>query len=230
MSNTAMIQILGGICYGEWKAYELATTKANLATSSKDRSEWTTIAAEEKRHFEGFVARLEAVGGDAERAMKPFRRTLDEFHAGMPATPVEQAIWLYLGEGVADDLLVWLRSIVDAETAAFIDSVRADEQGHEGRAAAELRALLAETPENRAAARRAVRYMMRRMLRSGRFAPMPLAAFLRVGRAPQLVSTIVRGWTGRLQSIGLLPWVGSRREPNGRGPRASGLGPETGPN
>ncbi|MGE0869886.1 MAG: ferritin-like fold-containing protein [Kofleriaceae bacterium] len=201
MLNTALIQVLGGVSYGEWKAFELTQTKAALATSRDQQDDWTQIAAEEKRHFEGFVARLRAHGGDAERAMAPFRRTLDYFHSGMPSSGIEEGIWMYLGEGVANDLLVWLRDVVDAETSAFIDSVLADEVGHEGRAAKQLRTLMAEHPDHRREARRAVRRMMRRMLRSGRYAPAPLLAFLRIGKAPQLVAAIVGGFARRLHAI-----------------------------
>ena len=53
----------------------------------------------------------------------------------------------YLGEGVADDLLTWLRRVVDEETATFIDSVIEDEVGHEADAAADLRAALDSAPD-----------------------------------------------------------------------------------
>ncbi|MGE0549049.1 MAG: ferritin-like fold-containing protein [Kofleriaceae bacterium] len=207
MAGAALIQVLGGVSYGEWKAFELTQTKAKLAATSEQRADWTRISAEEKRHFDGFIARLRAHGGDAERAMAPFRRTLDYFHAGMPASGIEESIWMYLGEGVANDLLVWLRTVVDRETAAFIDSVLADEVGHEGRAAEQLRRMMAEHPDHRREARRAVRTMMRRMLRSGRYAPAPLLAFLRIGRAPRLVAAIAGGFAKRLHAIGMVPLV-----------------------
>ena len=108
------------MAYGEWKAYEGAKARAEEAATDEERLAYRKVAAEELRHHKGFRGRLEALGADPERAMRPYRRPLDHYHAGEPGSPVEEAVWSYLGEGVADDLLQWLRRVVDAETAAFM--------------------------------------------------------------------------------------------------------------
>src|SRR5439155_11693085 len=114
-----------------------------------------------------------------DRAMRPYRAPLDTYHANQPADEVEEAVWSYMGEGIADDLLLWLRRVVDADTAAFIDTVIADEEEHEGRAADSLRALLDADPGHRRRARRAVRRMLQHMLARGRECALPMIAFLR---------------------------------------------------
>jgi hypothetical protein len=110
-----------------------------------------------------------------------------------------------MGEGVADDLLRWFRRVADPETASFIDSVLADEAEHEARAAHELRALLATDPHRRGAAARAARSMVTRMIAAGGPAPLPFAAFLRLGRAHELLAHLVGGQVRRLRAIGVEP-------------------------
>ena len=163
------------------------------------------MAAEELRHHKGFVARLEAMGADPERAMAPFRAPLDRYHAPAERDPVDAAVFDYLGEGVADDLLHWLRTVVDDETATFIDGVIEDEVGHEADAAADLRAVLATEPDGPAKAARASRRMLVHMLWSGRQGAAPLVAFVRLGRPDALLRALLGGHTRRMRSLGLEP-------------------------
>ena len=117
MSNTALIQVLGAIAYGELKAHEGAKADAQDAATEAERRWHRQVAAEELRHHKGFVKRLEALGADPERAMAPYREPLDRYHARIPDDDLETAVFAYLGEGVADDLLQWLRTVVDPDTA-----------------------------------------------------------------------------------------------------------------
>lgn len=206
--NIPLIQVLGAVAYGEWKAYEKAKDAAAEATSDDERRWHRQVAAEELRHHKGFVKRLEALGADPERAMRPYRVALDTYHARETDDPLAQAVFSYLGEGIADDLLQWLRQVVDADTAAFIDTVIADEEGHEAAATGELRALLDEVDDGRARAAKAAFAMHTHMLWSGRRGALPMAAFVRVGRVPELLRAIVAGQARRLRAIGVGPlWL-----------------------
>src|SRR5438094_9927288 len=127
MSRTALIQVLGAVAYGELKAHEGLVAEAGETADEQERERLLTFAGQELRHHKGFVARLEAMGADPERAMRPYRTALDTYHGRQPGDTVQQAVFGYLGEGVADDLLQWLRLVVDAETAEFIDTVIEDE-------------------------------------------------------------------------------------------------------
>jgi hypothetical protein len=202
--NTALVQILGAVAYGELKAYEGAKADAAAAPDEATRLRYRKVAAEELRHHKGFVARLEAMGADPERAMRPYRRALDAYHGRQPGHPVDEAIFGYLGEGIADDLLTWLRKVVDPETAAFIDTVIEDEVEHEAAAAAELRAVL-DSPTARLRAGRAAQKMLAHMLLSGRRGATPMAAFLRVGRPAELLAAILGGHVRRMRAVGLAP-------------------------
>lgn len=208
MSETATIQVLGAIAYGEWKAYEGATAQAEQAPTEEDRATYKRIAAEELRHHKGFARRLEAMGADLDRAMAPYRGALDTFHGTAPSDPVEDAVWGYLGEGLADDLLEWLRTVVDDETRRFVDSVIADEEEHEALATVRLRALIEAEPDGPARANRAARKMLRHLLRSsggGDSNPLRLLAFLRMGRPHDLVWRLVSGWVRRMRAVGVNP-------------------------
>jgi rubrerythrin len=206
MASTAMIQVLGAVAYGEHKAYDKALERAAQAGDEDERRMWRTIAAEELRHHKGFVRRLSALGADPERAMRPFRASLDRYHGMPPETDeVRAAVLDLLGEGIASDLLVWLRRVADPETAAFVDTVLADEAGHEGRAAAAARALMERTPGGYARGAGAARTMLVRMASSGRATGLPFAAFLRLGRAHELLAGIGAGFARRLHLLGIGP-------------------------
>lgn len=206
MTDTALIGVLGAIAYGEQKAHDKATLRAAGATDAGERRMWRTIAAEELRHHRGFVRRLEALGADPERAMAPFRPSLDRFHDRPPDhDELRAAVADFLGEGIATDLLVWLRRVVDDETAAFVDTVLADEAGHEARAAAELRRLVRATPLGSWRAAAGAGAMLVRMADSGRSGGLPLAKFLRVGRGPELVVALSAGFRRRLHRMGVGP-------------------------
>ena len=162
-----MIQVLGAVAHGELKAHEGLVADAEETADEQERERLLTFAGQELRHHRGFVARLEAIGADPERAMRPYRRALDTYHGRSSSDPIDEAVWAYLGEGVADDLLEWLRTVVDADTAAFIDTVIADEEQHEEHATDELRHLLDTESDGRQRARRAARSMIAHMLASG---------------------------------------------------------------
>ena len=205
MGNTALIQVLGAVAYGELKAYEGAKAEAAAAPDEATRRRFKKVAAEELRHHKGFVARLEALGADPERAMRPYRKALDRYHASTSRSPVDEAVAGYLGEGIADDLLTWLRTVVDPETAAFIDTVIEDEVEHEANAAAALRDVLERMPGARRHAARAAQRMAVRMLWSGRDSAAPMGAFLRLGNAAGLMRAIGDGHARRMRAIGLAP-------------------------
>lgn len=204
--ETAVIQVLGAIAYGEQKAHDKAKERADAAADEAERQVWRKIAAEERRHHLGFVRRLRAMDADPDRAMAPFRPSLDRFHAEPPdPDAVRAAVADLLGEGIATDLLLWLRKVVDPDTGAFIDTVLADEAGHEARAAAELRRVIAQEPDGQRRAAAGARRMLLRMAVSGGHNGLPLAAFLRVGRAPELLGAIVAGFARRLHVLGIGP-------------------------
>src|SRR5690606_3196130 len=71
--NKALVQVLGAVAYGELKAYEGAKADAERATDPAVRRRFRKVAAEELRHHKGFVSRLQAMGADPARAMRPYK-------------------------------------------------------------------------------------------------------------------------------------------------------------
>lgn len=217
--STALYQVLGAITYGEQKAHDGAKAEALATDDPIARRELQTIAAEELRHYKGFRRRLEALGADPDRAMQPYMKALDTYHgAEDDLDEVTATMWSYLGEGVADDLLTWLRGVTDEDTASFIDTVIADEERHEARATEHLRTLLEASPENRAVAGRAARQMIGHMIASGAGGSTPTSrafvteglrdlrrfgAFLQLGKPAALLGAIVGGYTRRMHALGL---------------------------
>ena len=207
MSRTsALVQVLGAVAYGELKAYEGARARAENTDDPEVRRAQRKVAAEELRHHKGFVRRLEALGADPERAMAPYRAQLDRYHAMVPVDDLDAAVSSLLGEGIADDLLRWLRQVADADTAAFVEEVLADEAGHEALAAAELRARLGRDPVRRARSGLAALAMVGRMARSGAAGNgvLPFRAFLELGRPVDLLAALVGGQVRRLARAGIL--------------------------
>ena len=203
--NKTLVQVLGAVAYGEQKAYEKAKSLADAATDESAKRRYRKVAAEELRHYKGFTRRLEVLGADPDRAMRPYRVPLDRYHSHETTDTVAAGVYDYLGEGVADDLLHWLRTVVDTDTAAFIDTVLEDEVEHEAAAAADLKALLDEVPDGKRLAAKAAQKMVLHMLWSGRDGAAPFAAFLRLGRSPHLLAALASGHYRRMKAIGLGP-------------------------
>ncbi|MGH9098428.1 MAG: ferritin-like domain-containing protein [Acidimicrobiales bacterium] len=206
-----MIQVLGAIAYGEKKAYDEASSKAAEATNDAERKVWRTIAAEELRHHKGFARRLSDLGANPERAMAPYRASLDEYHGPPEQDDVAAAVRNLLGEGIAADLLAWLRKVVDVETARFIDTVIADEVRHEARAASEVRTVMAAYPDGKNQAARAATGMLSHMARSGTVSGPSFAAFLRLGRVHELIGGLAMGFMRRLDLLGIGPVAAAGR-------------------
>lgn len=209
MTTNAMVQVLGAVAYGEWKAHEEALAYAAEAATDDERRDWERVAAQELSHHEGFVGRLRALGADPERAMAPYRSVLDGYHGQRSADEVEDAVWSYLGEGIAEDLLHWLARVGDDQTAALITRVLADEEEHEAGADQRVRDLVRATPANRLRALAAPLTMLGRMAASGSPQQMlPLRAFLGAGRSAELLAAITSGFARRslaLSRAALLP-------------------------
>jgi hypothetical protein len=72
--------------------------------------------------------------------------------------------------------------------------------------AADLRAALAGAPDGKRRAGRAARRMLVHMLWSGRSGALPLSAFLRLGRGPDLLGALLGGHARRMAAIGIGPF------------------------
>lgn len=204
----ALVEVIGAVAYGELQAYEGCRARAEQATTEAERESWRSEAAEERRHYEGFADRLRALGADPDGVIGLHRAPLDTFNSRYPESGLDHAVWSYLGEGMADDLLEWLRRVSDPETSRFVETVIADESGHEARAAAQLRAAVGDDPERRRVAAAAARRMLVQLLGSSGGSVAPLRAFVRLGRFHELIILVVGGMARRLRQAGISPLTG----------------------
>src|SRR2546428_13103770 len=92
MSRTALIQVLGAVAYGELKAHEGLVAEAAETADERERERLLTFAGQELRHHRGFVARLEAMGADPQRAMRPYRRPPHTHHGPSPSDAEDEAV------------------------------------------------------------------------------------------------------------------------------------------
>ncbi len=202
-NNKSLYQVLGAIAYGELKAYEGAKELAEKSVTPDISATYKKFAAQELRHHKGFVKRLVALGADPERAMKPYVDSLNQYHGKESGNEIQNAMWSFLGEGIASDLLRWLKEVVDTDTADFIDTVLNDEAQHEKYAEEKLRELIDRSPISKLRAAIAAREMLFRMASASGAKSAPFLAFLRLGQGHKLVAYLSTGYLKRLNNLGL---------------------------
>lgn len=125
--RTAVVDLLGVLAYGELTAFERLAEDAKLAPTLEDKAALAGLATAEFQHFELLRDRLSTFT-DPVRAMQPFRRPLDEFHAHTaPADWLEGLVKAYVGDGIAMDFYREVVNYVDADTRALALEVLEDE-------------------------------------------------------------------------------------------------------
>lgn len=126
--DTATVDLLGVLAYGELTAFERLATDARLAPTIADKHALAAMAAAEFEHYRRLHAHLHSAGVDPEAAMAPFVAPLDEFHDSTPPNDwLEGLIKAYVGDGLATDFYREVAAFVqDAATRGLILEVLAD--------------------------------------------------------------------------------------------------------
>ncbi|KGN34968.1 hypothetical protein N802_02785 [Knoellia sinensis KCTC 19936] len=126
--KAAVVDLLGVLAYGELTACIRMATDSDLAPSVRIKAQMAGFATTEYRHYEMLVARLEAIGADAEAAMQPFVSPFSAFHdRTRPKSWIEGLVKAYVGDGIAKDFYREMASFVDDETKAVMDLALDDE-------------------------------------------------------------------------------------------------------
>jgi hypothetical protein len=100
----SVVDLLGGVAYGELTAFFRLTTDAEMAPTLADKIELGRLAVAEFHHFELLRTRLEELGHDPIGAMEPFRHAVDAFHARTaPSSWLEGLVKTFIGDQVASD-------------------------------------------------------------------------------------------------------------------------------
>ena len=145
--DTAIVDLLGVLAYGELIAFERLAVDAQLAPSVADKVALATMANAEFNHFRRLRDHLVTRGVDPIEAMKPFIEPLDSFHdSTQPSDWYEGLIKAYVGDGMATDFYREVATYVkDDETRVLIQEVLAD-TGQASFAVARVKEIIAEEP------------------------------------------------------------------------------------
>jgi rubrerythrin len=126
----AIIDLLGGLAYGELTAFSRLAGDAELAPTLDGKAALARMAATEFGHYERIEARLRELGVEPHSAMEPFVAPFDAFHdRTTPKTWLEGLIKAYVGDGIASDFYREISAYVDPSTRDLVISVL-DDLGH----------------------------------------------------------------------------------------------------
>ena len=128
--RAAVLDLLGGLAYGELSAFERLAEDAKLAPTLEDKAALAGMAVAEFQHYRLLHDRLVEVGADPAAAMAPFAEPLDAFHRlTAPADWPESLVKAYVGDSIASDFYREVAVRLDRDTRDLVLRVMAD-TGH----------------------------------------------------------------------------------------------------
>ncbi len=139
--DSATIDLLGVLAYGELTAFERLASDAQLAPSVEDKIELASMANAEFGHFAQLREHLSAAGIDPVDAMAPFVHDSTQ-----PNDWLEGLIKAYVGDGLATDFYREVSAyITDEATKALVLEVLRD-AGQAGFVVARVNEAIAHDP------------------------------------------------------------------------------------
>lgn len=146
LTETAVVDLLGVLAYGELTAFDRLAEDARMAPTMAGRAALARMAAAEIGHFGLLCDRLVELDVDPEKAMAPFAAPIDAFHDGTrPSTWLEGLVKAYVGDGLAADFYREVANFLDESSRTLVLSVLAD-TGHATFAVREVRAAIQADP------------------------------------------------------------------------------------
>jgi len=119
--DTALIDLLGALAYGELTAFDRLADDARMAPTLSGRAALCEMAAVEIGHYRLLANRIIDLGAIPEEAMAPFVPALDGFHEmTSPSTWLEGLVKAYVGDGLARDFYREIAALLDVETRDLI--------------------------------------------------------------------------------------------------------------
>lgn len=124
----AVIDLCGVLAYAELTAFERLAFDARMAPTIGAKAALAGMASAEFDHFRRLSAHLQTVlQVDAEEAMEPFVKPLNEFHdQTAPSDWIESLVKAYVGDGIAVDFYREVAAFVDEPTRSLVTDVLAD--------------------------------------------------------------------------------------------------------
>lgn len=146
VSRAALVDLLGGLAYGELSAFDRLADDARMAPDLRGRAEMSAMAATEFGHYRQLAERLIELGTQPDVAMEPFVAALETFHSlTEPSTWLESVVKAYVGDGLAADFYREVAEFVDPSTRALILDVLSD-AGRAEFAVREVTSAIADQP------------------------------------------------------------------------------------
>ncbi|MFC1417397.1 ferritin-like fold-containing protein [Streptacidiphilus cavernicola] len=144
--RAAVLDLLGGLAYGELSAFERLAEDAKLAPTLEDKAALAGMAAAEFQHYRLLHDRLVRVGADPTAAMLPFAEPLDAFHRlTAPSDWPESLVKAYVGDSIASDFYREVAVRLDRDTRDLVLKVMAD-TGHADFAVEKVRQAIEADP------------------------------------------------------------------------------------
>lgn len=144
--RAAVVDLLGGLAYGELRAFSQLAADAELAPSLSHRSELAFLAGQELGHYALLADRLRSLDVAPEAAMQPFVAPIDAFHdRTRPSGWLEGLVKAYVGEGIAQDFYREIAAYVDPGTRDLVIRVL-DDSGPAGFVISAVRGAIAADP------------------------------------------------------------------------------------
>jgi hypothetical protein len=144
--HDALVDLLGGLAYGELSAFDRLVDDARMAPTLSGRAQMSAMATVEFGHYQRLAERLAELGTAPDVAMEPFVAALETFHAlTQPSTWLECMVKAYVGDGLAGDFYREIAEFVDASTRQLIIDVLTD-AGRAEFAVREVQCAIAEQP------------------------------------------------------------------------------------
>jgi hypothetical protein len=144
--ETAVVDLLGLVAYGELTAFERLAADAGLAPTLDGKAQLAAMATAEFGHFRLVTGRLAELGAVPNEAMAPFRPAIDAFHEHTrPADWLEGLVKAYIGDALAADFHRESARWLDAESRTVVEAVLQD-MGHAAFVEEQVRAATAADP------------------------------------------------------------------------------------
>ncbi|MDQ1688005.1 MAG: hypothetical protein QOK42_980 [Frankiaceae bacterium] len=145
--DQAVVDLCGVLAYAELTAFERIAFDARMAPTIGAKAALAGMASAEFHHFRRLREHLHTeLGVDAEEAMAPFVKPLDDFHdQTAPADWIESLVKAYVGDGIAVDFYREVAALVDEPTRSLVTEVLAD-TGHSEFVVEHVKAAIAADP------------------------------------------------------------------------------------
>ncbi|SCL13697.1 tRNA-(MS[2]IO[6]A)-hydroxylase (MiaE)-like [Micromonospora rhizosphaerae] len=140
--DSALVDLLGLVAYGELLAFDRLAADARLAPDLRRRAALSEMAAAEIGNYRRIADRISVLGVLPDDAMAPYVEALQAYHDSTePKDWLEAVTKAYVGDGITDDFLRAIAGALDEPDRQLVLDVL-----HESRyaefAAAEIRAAI----------------------------------------------------------------------------------------